>query len=45
MRSLHAYGHGLEVVMDAFAPPKEFARVDRQTFGPMTRSLQLRAPK
>ena len=43
MRSLHAYGRGLEVVMDAFAPPKEFARVDEQTFGPMTRSLKLRA--
>ncbi len=44
MRSLHAYGHGAEVVMDAFAPPKEFARIDEQTFGPMTRSLKLRAP-
>jgi hypothetical protein len=45
MRSLHAYGRGAEVVMDAFAPPKEFARIDEQTFGPMVRSLQLRAPK
>ncbi|HWC28111.1 MAG TPA: hypothetical protein VG474_16090 [Solirubrobacteraceae bacterium] len=44
MRSLHAYGHGAEVVMDAFAPPKEFARVDEQVFAPMTRSLQLRRP-
>ena len=44
MRSLHAYGRGAEVVMDAFAPPKEFARIDEQTFGPMTRSLKLRAP-
>ena len=44
MRSLHAYGHGVEVVMDAFAPPKEFARVDEQTFGPVTRSLKLRKP-
>ncbi len=44
MRSLHAYGHGAEVVMDAFAPPKEFARIDEQTFGPMTRSLKLRRP-
>jgi hypothetical protein len=41
MRSLHAYGHGLEVVLDAFAPPRDFARVDEQTFGPMARSLRL----
>lgn len=45
MRSLHAYGRGAEVVMDAFAPPKEFARIDEQTFGPVTRSLKLRVPK
>lgn len=44
MRSLHAYGRGAEVVMDAFAPPRQFARVDEQTFGPMTRSLKLRKP-
>jgi hypothetical protein len=44
MRSLHAYGRGAEVVMDAFAPPKEFARIDEQTFGPMSRSLTLRTP-
>ena len=41
MRSLHAYGHGVEVVLDAFAPPRDFARVDEQTFGPMARSLRL----
>ena len=45
MRSLHAYGHGAEVVMDAFAPPRDFARVDEQTFGPMARSLRLTAPR
>ncbi|HEV2775505.1 MAG TPA: hypothetical protein VGV90_07940 [Solirubrobacteraceae bacterium] len=45
MRSLHAYGHGVEVVMDAFAPPRDFARVDEQTFGPMARSLRLTAPR
>ena len=44
-RSLHAYGHGGEVVMDAFAPAKQFARVDRQTFAPMARSLRLTAPR
>jgi hypothetical protein len=45
VRSLHAYGKGAEVVVDAFAPPKVFRRVDRQTFGPVTRSLKLRAPR
>ena len=45
LRSLHAYGHGAEVVMDAFAPPKQFPRIDEQTFAPMTRSLKLRAPE
>jgi hypothetical protein len=45
VRSLHAYGHGYEVVLDAFAPPQEFARVDEQTFAPVGRSLRLRAPK
>jgi hypothetical protein len=45
MRSVHAYGRGAEVVMDAFAPPDDFRRVDKQTFGPMTRSLKLRKPK
>jgi len=44
LRSLHAFGHGMEVVMDAFAPPRDFARVDEQTFGPMARSLRLSAP-
>jgi len=44
VRSLHAYGRKAEVVVDAFAPPKEFARVDEQTFGPVARSLKLAAP-
>jgi hypothetical protein len=44
VRSLHAFGHGIEVVVDAFAPPKDFARVDEQTFGPVTRSLRLFRP-
>jgi hypothetical protein len=45
VRSLHAYEHGAEVVVDAFAPAADFARVDRETFGPVSRSLKLRAPK
>jgi hypothetical protein len=45
IRSLHAYGRGAEVVVDALAPPKDFARVNLAVFGPVTRSLQLRAPR
>ena len=45
VRSLHAYANGYEVVVDAFAPPRDFARVDKETFGPVSRSLRLRAPK
>jgi len=44
-RSLHAYGRGAEVIVDAYAPPEEFARVDAQTFGPVLRSLRLRAAR
>ena len=44
VRSLHAYGRKAEVVVDAFAPPAEFARVDEQTFGPVARSLKLAEP-
>jgi hypothetical protein len=45
VRSLHAYGEGGEVVVDAFAPPKVFRRVDDQTFGRVIRSLKLRKPR
>jgi hypothetical protein len=45
VRSLHAYAFNHEVVVDAFAPPPDFPRVDTQTFAPVTRSLRLRAPK
>jgi len=45
VRSLHAYGHGAEVVLDAFAPPKDFPRVDKETFASVARSLRLRKPK
>ena len=44
VRSRHVYGRKAEVVVDAFAPPKEFARVDKQTFGPVARSLKLGEP-
>jgi hypothetical protein len=44
VRSLHAYGRKAEVVVDAFAPPADFARVDAETFGPVARSLKLGEP-
>jgi hypothetical protein len=44
VRSLHAYGRKAEVVVDAFAPPRDFPRVDAQTFGPVARSLKLGEP-
>jgi len=45
MRSLHAYGHKAEVVVDAFAPTKDFSRVDEQTFRPVLRSPKLMAAR
>jgi hypothetical protein len=45
MRSLHAYGQGAEVVVDAFAPPKLFSRADEQTFARVARSLKLAKPR
>jgi hypothetical protein len=45
VRSLHAYGHGAEVVVDAFSPPEDFARVDMQTFAAVARSLRLSRPE
>lgn len=43
VRSLHAYDRGHEIVLDAFAPPDDFARVDEETFAPVSRSLRLSA--
>ena len=45
IRSLHAYGHRAEVVVDAFAPAKDFPRVDEQTFRPVLRSTKLTAAR
>jgi hypothetical protein len=44
VRSTHLYGHGGELVVDAYAPPAEFARVDRGVFEPLLRSLRLQRP-
>jgi hypothetical protein len=45
VRSTHVYALGAEVVVDAFAPPAVFPRVDRDVFRPLLRSLHLVTPK
>jgi hypothetical protein len=44
VRSTHVYAHGAELVLDAYAPPAEFARVDRTVFRPLLRSLTVKPP-
>jgi hypothetical protein len=44
VRSTHLYAHGAELVVDAYAPPSQFARVDRTVFRPLLRSLRLAVP-
>jgi hypothetical protein len=45
VRSVHAYAKGAEVVVDAYAPPEEFARVDRDVFRPLIESLRIDPPE
>ena len=44
VRSTHLFDRGAEIVIDAYAPPADFARVDATVFEPLLRSFQLRAP-
>jgi hypothetical protein len=44
VRSLHVFIHGAELVVEAYAPPVSFDRVNRQVFGPVLRSLVLLRP-
>ncbi|MDQ3741388.1 MAG: hypothetical protein M3389_10660 [Actinomycetota bacterium] len=44
VRSTHVYAKGAEVVLDAYAPEREFARVDREVFTPMVESLRIDPP-
>jgi hypothetical protein len=44
VRSTHLYAHGAEIVVDAYAPPDEFAGVDRSAFIPLVRSIRLTRP-
>lgn len=41
VRSTHLFVNRSEVVIDAFAPPAMFARVDTQVFHPVLRSLRI----
>jgi hypothetical protein len=45
VRSTHLYAYGAELVIDAYAPPGEFARVDRTVFQPLLRSLRISRPQ
>lgn len=44
VRSIHLYGFGVELVVDAQAAPPDFLRVDRQVFGPLIASVRLARP-
>ena len=45
VRSLHVFGHGAEVVVDAYAPVAQFGRVDEGVFRPLLESVELRSPE
>ena len=42
VRSAHVFHDGAEIVLDAYAPPEDFARVDAAVFQPALESLELR---
>ncbi len=42
VRSAHVFKRGAEVVVDAYAPPGDFPRVDRTVFTPLIASLKVR---
>ena len=44
VRSTHLYAHRGELVIDAFAPAEDFARVDAEAFRPLLRSLRVSRP-
>jgi hypothetical protein len=45
VRSTHVFGHGAEIVVDAYAPPATFPAVNQAVFAPLIASLRLAAPK
>jgi hypothetical protein len=44
LRSMHVYLPGAEVVLEEYAPPALFHRVDHAVFSPVKRSLRLTVP-
>lgn len=45
VRSTHVYASGAEIVIDALAPPRQFAKLDRAVFRPVVASVRLSAPQ
>jgi hypothetical protein len=45
IRSTHIYTQRAEFVVDAYAPPTVFDRVDKQVFAPLLESLEIAKPK
>jgi hypothetical protein len=45
VQSVHAYAFGAEVVVDAYAGPSDFFRVNVQTFLPVLGSIELSEPE
>jgi hypothetical protein len=45
IRSTHIYTERAEFVVDAYAPPTVFDRVDKQVFAPLLDSLEIAKPK
>lgn len=44
VRTTHVYAFGAELVIDAYAPDKDFRRVDKQVFMPLLAGVKLRRP-
>lgn len=45
LRSLHLFAAGSEYVVDAYADPPDFARLDREVFRPLILSLRISNPR
>ena len=44
VRSTHLFTNGSEVVLDAYAPPEDFPRVDKTVFVPVLDTVKVGAP-
>ncbi|HEV2061383.1 MAG TPA: hypothetical protein VGR12_00910 [Solirubrobacteraceae bacterium] len=45
VRSIHVFAKEAEVVLDAYAAPEDFERVDREVFDPIVESLKIDPPE